>query len=271
MFRVILAILFSSSILTSTALAKEITISGSTSVTRIMDILAEEFNSTHPSTYVAVQGIGSTAGITMVRKGVSEIGMTSRYLTEEENSEELTQLTIAYDGLTIVTNHTNPVNNITRDQLYRVYKGSINNWKQLGGEDRQIAVVTREQSSGSRTSFESLLGLTKIINNRQVSDINRTNLVVNSNSMVKSLVNHNSQAIGFVSDGSVDNTVKELMFEGITATPENISSQKYQLSRPFIVFYKAKNLTKNGKAFIQYIKSDRAKKLILQYGYVPTI
>ncbi|GLO63822.1 phosphate ABC transporter substrate-binding protein [Vibrio sp. MACH09] len=271
MFRVVLATLLSLVSVTFGVMAKEVTVSGSTSVSRIMDVLAEEFNATSDSAYIAVQGIGSTAGITMVKKGVSEIGMSSRYLTEAEYNEGLTALTIAYDGLAVVTNHSNPIDDVSRQQLYNIYKGSINNWKQLGGADLEIAVVTREQSSGSRSSFESLLGLTRIINNRLVSDINATNLVVSSNSMVKALVNHNPQAIGFVSEGSVDNSVKELKFEGVKATMDNIAAKKYQLSRPFILLYKNDGLTDSGKAFIEFIKSPRAKELIQQYGYVPTL
>lgn len=269
MFRVVLTTLLSATFLLPVVNAKEVTITGSTSVSRIMEVLAEEFNTTHDSSYIAVQGIGSTAGVTMVSKDVAEIGMSSRYLTEGEYSEQLTTLTIAYDGLGIVVNHANPINDITRKQLFNIYKGNITNWKQLGGEDLAIAVVTREQSSGSRSSFESLLGLTRIVNQHQVSDINPTNLVVSSNSMVKTIVNHNEQAIGFISDGSVDNTVKELTFEGVEATQENIRNKNYQLSRPFIVFYKTDFISEEGKEFIKFLKSDRAKQLISQYSYIP--
>lgn len=150
----------------------------------VMDVLAEEYNKTHPDNYIAVQGIGSTAGITMVNKGVADVGMSSRYLTNREQSEELQVFPIAFDGLAVVTNRSNAVNNITREQLFDIYKGKVTNWKEVGGADQPIAVVTREASSGSRYSF-SLLGLTKIINDRRVSDINPNNLVVNSNSMVK--------------------------------------------------------------------------------------
>lgn len=269
MFRVVLATLLSATVLLPVANAKQVTISGSTSVSRIMEVIAEEFNSTHDSSYIAVQGIGSTAGITLVNKGVSEIGMSSRYLNEGEYSEQLTVLTIAYDGLGVVVNHANKIEDISRKQLFDIYKGNITNWKQLGGDDLSIAVVTRELSSGSRSSFESLLGLTRVINKHQVSDINPTNLVVSSNSMVKTIINHNPQAIGFISDGSVDNTVKELMFEGITASQENIRDKEYQLSRPFIIFYKTDAISKDGKEFIQFLKSERANELILQYGYIP--
>lgn len=269
MFRVVLATLLSATLFIPGVSAKEVNISGSTSVSRIMDVLAEEYNTSHDSSFIAVQGIGSTAGITMVDKGVAEIGMSSRYLTEAEYGEDLTVIPIAYDGLGVVVNHANPIEDISREQLYNVYKGKITNWKQLGGKDLKIAVVTREQSSGSRSSFESLLGLTRVVNDHLVSDINATNLVVNSNSMVKTIVNHNPQAIGFISDGSVDNTVKEIKFEGVTATQQNIQDQKYQLSRPFIVFYKTADITDDGKKFIAFLKSDRAKELILQYGYIP--
>jgi phosphate transport system substrate-binding protein len=269
MFRAALATLLSAAMLVPGVSAKEISVSGSTSVARVMDVLAEEFNHSHKDTYIAVQGIGSTAGITMVKKGISEIGMSSRYLTEREKTEDLTTFPIAFDGLTLIVNHTNSVTNLTRQQVYDIYKGKITNWKALGGPDRRIAVVTREASSGSRYSFESLLGLIKVINDRQVTDINPTNLVVNSNSMVKTIVNHNPHAIGFVSDGSVDASVKELAFEGVEATPENIANRKYELARPFLIFYQQKTLPEGGNEFVDFLHSEQAKKLITQYGYTP--
>ena len=142
-----------------------------------MDVLAEEYNKTHADNYIAVQGIGSTAGITMVNKGVSDLGMSSRRLTDQEQTDDLTVKPIAYDGLAVVVNRSNGLANITREQLFDIYKGKITNWKEIGGADQPIAVVTREASSGSRYSFESLMGLTKIINDRMVSDINPNNLV----------------------------------------------------------------------------------------------
>jgi phosphate transport system substrate-binding protein len=269
MLRVALATLLSAVILVPGVNAKEISISGSTTVARVMDVLAEEFNNSHKDTYVAVQGIGSSAGITMVKKGISEIGMSSRYLTEGEKTEDLTTFPIAFDGLALIVNHTNGLSNLTRQQVYDIYKGKITNWKELGGSDQRIAVVTREASSGSRYSFESLLGLVTVINGRQVSDINPTNLVVNSNSMVKTIVNHNPHAIGFISDGSVDASVKELSFEGVKATPDNIASRKYELARPFLILYKEEKLPEGGQKFIHFLHTEQAKKLITQYGYTP--
>ena len=261
--------LVSTLLMSSAALASEIIVSGSTSEARLMDVLAERYNAHHAEPYIAVQGIGSTAGITLVQKDIANVGMSSRYLTEKEDNPDLSVNVIAYDGLAIVVNNANPVNSISREQLYDVYKGKITNWKQLGGIDQKIAVVTRESSSGSRYSFETLLGLTKIVNNRLVSDINRDNLVVNSNSMVKTLVNHNKQAIGFISMGSVDSSIKAIQFDGSYATEKTILQGKYGLSRPFLILYKEQKIDEQTKDFIQYLFSNEAKKLITEYGYVP--
>lgn len=254
------------------AQAKEqIIISGSTSVTRIMDVIAEEYNNTHSDTYVAVQGVGSTAGITLLKKGISNIAMSSRYLTEEEMTDELKVDLLAYDGIAVVTNRANTVSDLSREQLYDIYKGNIKNWKELGGKDQKIAVVTREASSGTRYSFESLLGLTRIVHDHLVSDISPNNLVVNSNSMVKTLVNHNPQAIGFISTGSVDLSVKPIKFIGVEANAKNIAEGKYKLSRPFLTIYYKNKLNEAEKSFIKFLSSDEVNRLIVQYGYIPQL
>ena len=269
MLRFTVATLLAMAIALPSAMAKEVNISGSTSVARVMDVLAEKYNKTHPDDYIAVQGIGSSAGITMVNKGVVKIGMSSRYLTESEKGEDLNVIPIAYDGLAIVVNRANSVNNLSQQQLFDIYKGKVKNWKEVGGDDQPIAVVTREASSGSRYSFESLMGLTKIVNDRLVSDISPNNLVVSSNSMVKTIVNHNTRAIGFISVGSVDRSVKPIQFEGIEPTSENIANHKYTLARPFLVLYKVDALDQAGKDFVAFLKSEEGQQAVAEYGYTP--
>ncbi|ANQ19617.1 phosphate ABC transporter substrate-binding protein [Vibrio natriegens] len=269
MLRFTVATLLAMAIALPSAMAKEVNISGSTSVARVMDVLAEKYNKTHPDDYIAVQGIGSSAGITMVNKGVVKIGMSSRYLTESEKGEDLNVIPIAYDGLAIVVNRANSISNLSQQQVFDIYKGKIKNWKEVGGDDQPIAVVTREASSGSRYSFESLMGLTKIVNDRLVSDISPNNLVVNSNSMVKTIVNHNTRAIGFISVGSVDRSVKAIQFEGIEPTSENIANHKYTLARPFLVLYKVDALDQAGKDFVAFLKSEEGQQAVAEYGYTP--
>jgi phosphate transport system substrate-binding protein len=113
------------------------------------------------------------------------------------------------------------------------------------------------------------MGLTKIVNGRLVSDINPDNLVVNSNSMVKTIVNHNKQAIGFISTGSVDHSIKAIQFEGVTASNKTIANGEYELSRPFLVLYSKETIDPESKEFIGFLKSKQAKTLIAEYGYTP--
>lgn len=267
MFRVVLATLLSSLMLISTAQAKQIVVSGSSSVARVMDVLAEKYNQTHSDDYIAVQAVDSTAGITLAVKGVADLGMSSRYLTEAEANETIAIVPIAHDGLAVATNVLNPVDNLTLEQLAKIYQGEIKNWKEVGGRDQGIAVVTREASSGSRYSFETLLGLTKVVNKQSVSNINSKNLVVNSNGMMKTLINHNPQAIGFVSMGSVDKSIKAIKLEGIEPTSNNIKNGKYKLARPFLVVYKKDNLKEPAQKFLDYVLSKEGQALIESYGY----
>lgn len=251
--------------------AKQIIISGSTSVARIMDVLADDYNKNHPDTYIAVQAVGSTAGLALLNKGVVSIAMLSRYLTESELKPSIHVDLLAYDGLAIVVNPSNPVHDLSREQLYHIFKGQTTNWKEVGGSDQKIIAVTREASSGTRFSFESMVGLTKVVNDRLVSDINPSHLVVNSNSMMKTLIHHNPQAIGFISTGSVDNSIKAVTFEGLNGTPKNISNGNYQLSRPFLLVTYPARSDPDTNAFMNYLKSDHVRKLILKFGYIPTI
>lgn len=268
MVRIGLATILSLCIATNVS-AKQVIVSGSTSVARVMDVLAETYNNQHPDDFVAVQGIGSTAGVTMVINKVADLGMTSRYLTEGESDQKIQSIRMAADGLAVVVNPENPVQNLTQKQLADIYQGKITNWKEVGGNDLQIAVVTREVSSGTRYSFESLLGLTTTLNGQVVSDINPTNLVVNSNSMVKTLVNHNRQAIGFVSMGSIDRSIKAIDVAGIHPTTDNVVSRKYPLYRPFLLITRQDDVNENAQKFIDFVLSKQGQTLIEQYGYTP--
>lgn len=271
MYRVVIAALMYLILSSASAYAVETNVSGSTSVARIMDILAEDFNKEHKDINIAVQGVGSSAGITLVKNGVAQIGMSSRYLTESEYTDKLMVEQIAYDGLAVVVSHKNGINNITREQLYKIYTGDIKNWREIGGDDLAIAVVTREVSSGSRYAFEDQVGLTRVLNDSRVSTISPSHLVVNSNSMMKTLISNNQHAVGFISLGSIDSSVKAVSFDGVEPTPENMLRQKYKLSRPFIIFYQKDLNDEDALEFVKYLKSSKAKTLIGIHGYTPFV
>ncbi|EAS42837.1 phosphate ABC transporter substrate-binding protein [Photobacterium profundum] len=245
-----------------------VTVTGSTSVSHVMEILAEAYSTSHKDTFIAIQGIGSSAGISAVKQDAAEMGMSSRRLSEDEITPDVKMVTIAHDGIALVVNKNNPVDNLTKEQVSKIYHGEIKNWKEVGGPDLKMAVVSRENASGSRFSFEDFMGLTQNIKGHRVSDINPQLLVVNTNGMVKSLVSRNLHALGYMSLGSVDDSIKPLSFEGIKPTIDNLESGDYLISRPFLMLYKEKNVSKNAQAFLNYVTSSEGQNIIDERGYI---
>lgn len=175
---------------------------------------------------------------------------------------------IAHDGIALVVNPANPINNITHSQVNNIYHGITKNWQQVGGNNEEIAVVSRENASGSRFSFEHFMQLTQNVAGFTVSDINPEVLVVSTNGMVKSLIARNQQAIGYLSFGSIDSSIKPLSYNGVTPTISNIHSGEYKMARPFLIMYKKQGLSANAAKFIQFLASDDAKKIINNNGYI---
>lgn len=245
-----------------------VTIAGSTSVSNVLEVLAETYQK-KTDVDVQVQGIGSSSGIVAVKNGTTMLGMSSRELSSDELTADIHTMVIAHDGIAIVTNKSNPVNNLSRDEIRKIYRQEITNWKEVGGEDKPIIVVTRDVSSGTREEFEKILGLKRSVNNIEVSDISPRIQVGNGNGMVKTLVANNIYAITYISLGSVDNEllVKALSVDGIAATDENIYSGEYKLARPFMIIF-TDNIDQPARDFVDYILSDEGQKIISDQGYI---
>ncbi|MGO1296321.1 MAG: phosphate ABC transporter substrate-binding protein [Vibrio sp.] len=248
----------------------DIHISGSSSVAEVMNVLATQFQETHPNAMVDVQGINSVAGITMLQKGVADIALSSHYLAISEQEAQLKVETLAIDGLAVIAHLGNPVENLSRRELFEIYRGKIRNWKELGGPDQTIAVITREPQSDSRYSFETLMGLNKVVNDHPVSTITPTALVVESPAMMKSIVHNNAHAIGYVSTGAVDHSITTMTIDHIASTPDNIAKRDYPLSRPFLMLHYPKQDSKLVKEFLHYTHSKAARQVLSQYGYQKT-
>ncbi|MDD1779614.1 phosphate ABC transporter substrate-binding protein [Enterovibrio sp. ZSDZ35] len=249
---------------------ERLTLSGSTSVTYLIDVLSEHYEKETGDT-VEVQGTGSSAGILAVNKGISELGMSSRYLKSTELMPDLKTHVIAYDGLTLVVHPENPIVSLSSAQIADIYRGKITNWNQVGGEDRKIAVVSRELASGSRYSFETFMGLTRIYKGEQVSDISSSLLVVNANSMVKMLVSNNKHAVGYISAGSIEPSVKSISVDGVSYSLANMEDGSYKLSRPFLLLHKKGELSEITQDFLDYVLSEKSQKLAGDMGFIPAI
>lgn len=233
-----------------------ITITGSTSVEPIVNAMKTEYEALHPDVKIQYTGNGSSAGIQDTIKGVNNIGASSRELTDEEKAENLKETVFAYDGIAVAVNPANDVKNITLEQLQKIYSGEITNWKELGGKDAEIYVVSREESSGTRSAFEELIKL------EETDGLTSSAAVSEGNGPVQLAVAKNENAIGYVSFAYIDDTVKQLTVEGVEGTVENVKNSTYPLSRPFLFVVKDGADNKTADEFLKFAVSEDGQKCV---------
>lgn len=238
-----------------------LSISGSTSVGPLTEKLAEQYEQ-KAEINIEINQIGSSAGITNSINGVSEIGMSSRDLKEEEIASGLTETIIAYDGIVVVTHPSNKVNDLTIDEVKQIFTGKVTNWKELGGDDLEIVVVSREDGSGSRDAFQEIVGYSS-------GELIKNSIIASGNGNIKNTVATNKHAVGFISFEYVDDSVQPVKINGVKATPENVLNQTYGLSRPFLFVYKDENLSEEGQGFIDFILSSDGQQIVAEAGIIP--
>ena len=238
-----------------------IAISGSTSVGPLAEKLAVKYKE-KDNTNIEINQIGSSAGITNAINGVSEIGMSSRDLKEEEKANGLNEVVIAYDGIVVVTHPSNKVKNLTMDQVKQIFTGEVTNWSELGGDDLEIVVVSREDGSGSRDAFQEIVGY-------RSGELIRNAIIASGNGNIKTTVANNKHAVGFISFEYIDESISTIDIDGVEATAENVLQQKYSLARPFLFVYKDGNLTEAGQQFIDFILSEDGQLIAAEAGAIP--
>ncbi|MEK4628147.1 MAG: phosphate ABC transporter substrate-binding protein [Solibacillus sp.] len=237
-----------------------VTISGSTSVGPLAEKLAIKYEET-ADVKIEVNQIGSSAGITNAINGVSQIGMSSRDLKQEEVDSGIEQLVIAYDGIVVVTHPSNPVKDLTMEQVKQIFTGEITNWQEVGGKDMEIVVVSREDGSGSRDAFQEIVGY-------ESGQLIRNAIVASGNGNIKTTVATNKHAIGFISFEYIDASVSALNINGVEALAENVLDGKYELSRPFLFVYK-EGVPQAATQFMDFILSPDGQKIVESAGAIP--
>ena len=233
------------------------TVAGSTSVEPFAELLAEEFMSMHPEAHIYVQGGGSTAGIEAAISGAANIGMSSRNLIEAE--KKLYAVTIAKDAIAIIVHPSNPIEDLPLDKIRQVFSGKIANWKELGGHDHPIILVTREEGSGTREAFQKLV--------MGEEEISLEALVQDSNGAIRQVVAGDPSAVGYISLGLINEKVKALRISGVDPSVKNIESRRYHLVRPFLFVFNGEP-TGEAKSFLDFVMSPEAQRLLSQEGLV---
>lgn len=243
-----------------------ISVTGSTTVLPIAQKAAEAYMDKHENVDIRVSGGGSSVGIQVVGEGTADIGMASRDLKDSEKKSwpNLRQTTIAKDGIAIIVHPSNPVTNLSLQQIRGIYNGTYTNWNDVGGSDKEIVVINRDSASGTREFFW------KHVMHKE--DFVATALEKNSNGAVKQTVSQTPGAIGYVGLGYIDSSVNPIKIyeneEYIEPTVANVLNEKYPISRSLFFFTNGEpeGLVKD---FIDFILSKDGQKLVEEEGFVP--
>ena len=243
------------------ALSGTVTTGGSTSVEKVVGAFIEAFMQANPDVDVTYDPTGSSAGITGASEETLDIGLSSRALKDEEAQSGLTGTTFALDGIAIIVNNENTVEDLTLEQIKGLATGEISNWSEVGGPDAPVVLIGREAGSGTRDGFESIV---------DVEDVCKYEQELNSTGGVIAAVASNPNAFGYASLSAVEDTVKAVTVGGVAATEETVQDGTYQIQRPFVF------VTKDGaeqseavKAFMEFALSADAADLIRNAGAVP--
>ena len=233
---------------------------GSTSMEKVIGVLGESFMETNPDVSFTYNPTGSGSGITAVSEKRCDIGLSSRALKDDEKAQGLTETVLAYDGIAIIVNPANPVNDLSLETIAKIYTGEITNWSEVGGEDGEIVVIGREAGSGTRDGFESITGTKDACQYRQ--ELTSTGDVI-------ATVAQNPAAIGYASLAAIKDTVKAVTVDGVAPTEETIKDGTYKVQRPFVLVTKdGVTLSEDAQAFFDYATSPEAAEIIAAAGAV---
>lgn len=246
---------------TAANLSGNISMSGSTSMEKLANALAESFMMKYPDVTVTPEFTGSSAGIEAVTAGSVDIGNSSRALKDSEKEAGAVENVVAIDGIAVVVDPANEVAGLTKEQVIGIYTGEIKNWSEVGGSDSPIVVIGREAGSGTRGAFEEIL---------EVEDACAYASELDSTGAVMAKVASTQGAIGYVSLDVVDDTVTALALDGIEATAENIKAGSYFLSRPFVMATNGEISAQNElvQEFFNYLSTEEGKEVIKGVGLI---
>lgn len=248
---------------TPTGLSGSLTIAGSTTVLPINQECARLLMVANPDLRISVSGGGSGHGVEAAGAGEIDIGAVSRDVksSELEKYPDLKPVAIGKDSVAIIVHPSNSITDLTLEQAAKIFSGEITNWKDVGGADAAIRVITREEGSGTRETFETYV-MTPLKKETAAQAF-----VKASNGEVRATISSDSASIGYLSLGYVDETVKALSMGGIAATVENVVSGTYPISRNLYLLTKGEPNALE-QAFINFVLSSEGQKVVEDMGYI---
>lgn len=248
---------------------RSIIIAGSTSVQPLSEMLAEAYMEQNRGVEIEVQGGGSGQGIKAIETNIAHIGSLSRGIKDEEKAAIGREYTIAREGIAVVVNPEVKVDDLSLEQIRDIYNGTIRNWKEVGGRDGLITVVTREEGSGTRGSFTELAGLIETDHEGRERDrTTKDALVQPSTGAVRETVLKTPDSIGYISLGILDERIKALRVEGTKPSAETVLSGDYKLQRPFI-YVTGSRISEETRKYLDFVMSPEGQDIAAENGFIP--
>lgn len=240
------------------SLSGTITMNGSTSMEKMIKALNGAFTSKYPDVTIELNLTGSGTGIQEAMENKIDIGNSSRELKESETSLEKT--VVGIDGIALIVNNSNTIEDVSLEDLEKIYSGEITNWSELGGNDKAIVLIGREDGSGTRDGFESI-----VMTNAEAKyaqELESTGSVINA-------VSTTDGAIGYASLANVDDSVKALKIDGVAPTEETVKDGSFPVQRPFLCVVNEENSNPLVDEYLEFALSDEGQEQVSAAGVVP--
>lgn len=240
---------------------QQVVVTGSTTVLPIAEVAGEMYVERTEDVDVLVSGMGSSAGIESVSKGSSDIGTSSRELKEAEQALGLVDTPVAFDAIAVIVNHDNPVQELTSDQVRRIFAGEITNWSEVGGPDWPIGLVNRDEASGTREAFSKII--------MGDTDFYKGAVVLPGTGQVRAVVSEVEYAVGYISLGFVNEDVRAVAIDGVEASEASVVRGTYKIQR-ILHFFTMGQPSPASKDYMDYVLSPEIQDSVVRdAGFIP--
>ncbi len=251
---------------------QELILSGSTTLLQASEAWASEFMKRYGGTII-VNGGGSGSGIADLINGINQLANSSRAIKDKEIDEakkvgfDISEFTVLFDGLAVIVSDNVTVEDLSIQELSKIFTGSINNWKDIGGEDEEIVIISRDSTSGTAVYFlEEVVQLKKTAEENDYSELA---LRLQSNAEIINVIKENFNGISYVGLGFLDSSLKAVDIEGVSASVENVKEDRYPISRGLFIYANEKEMTEIGRAYLDFVLSAEGQAIGAEQGFVP--